>query len=68
MPLYTEETFKKHWMANIVEVETIDKRVALTFPDYVALLNRGGNLYQLLSLRRIQKRSLQKLASCTAVK
>ena len=41
MPLYTEETFKKHWMANIVEGETIDKRVVITFPDYEALLNRG---------------------------
>ena len=28
-------------MANIVECVTIDKRVALTFPDYEALLNRG---------------------------
>ena len=28
-------------MANIVEGETIDKRVVLSFPDYEALLNRG---------------------------
>jgi len=39
--LYTAETFKQHWMANIAEGEIVDKRVVIDFSDYEALLNKG---------------------------